>query len=162
MYSLSRSSKSKLDTCDPRIVVVVYGVLKIMDIKVLCGVRGPQEQNKAYKEGKSHATWPNSAHNVLKPGDLSLAIDLAPYQADKPGGIDRRTDKALWEAVSRGDMEEAKEILENIKRWKAMVGAVLGVAAAKGVKMINGSDWDKDFRFNDHNFIDSPHFQIVD
>ena len=52
--------------------VLSYGVI---DFVVICGYRGEQEQNEAYKTGMSGLKYPNSKHNK-KP---SLAIDVMPY-----------------------------------------------------------------------------------
>ena len=75
MYKLSRKSQERLETCDERLITIVNDVCKVMDITVLCGHRGKDEQEKAFEEGKSHAHFGRSYHNAFP----SLAVDIAPY-----------------------------------------------------------------------------------
>lgn len=51
---------------------------KELDLTIVCGYRGEAEQNKAFAEGKSKLTWPNSAHNISP----ARAFDFAPYPVD--------------------------------------------------------------------------------
>lgn len=75
MFKLSQMSKERLETCDERLITIVSDVLKVMDITVLCGHRRKEEQEKAFKEGKSRAHFGQSYHNATP----SLAVDIAPY-----------------------------------------------------------------------------------
>lgn len=50
---------------------------------------------------------------------------------------------------------------EDIERFRAFGGFVLGVAAALGVKLRWGGDWDGDKSFKDQNFNDLPHFEVM-
>ena len=68
-------SKERLETCDERLITIVSDVLKVMDITILCGHRGKEEQEKAFSEGKSRAHFGQSKHNSYP----SLAVDIAPY-----------------------------------------------------------------------------------
>lgn len=73
-YSFGHESKKRLGNVHPVLVTVLYEVLNYMDIKVLSGYRGKDEQNSLYP----HATkvkYPNSKHNTSP----SLAVDVAPY-----------------------------------------------------------------------------------
>ena len=75
MYKLSKKSQERLETCDERLITIVREVCKVMDITVLCGHRGKDEQEKAFNEGKSRAHFGQSYHNAFP----SLAVDIAPY-----------------------------------------------------------------------------------
>ena len=75
MYKLSRKSQERLETCDERLITIVRDVCKVMDVTVLCGHRGKEEQEKAFEEGKSRAHFGQSYHNAFP----SLAVDIAPY-----------------------------------------------------------------------------------
>ena len=75
MYKLSKKSQERLETCDERLITIVNDVCKVMDITVLCGHRGKDEQEKAFNEGKSRAHFGQSYHNAPP----SLAVDIAPY-----------------------------------------------------------------------------------
>lgn len=74
-FKLSKKSQERLETCDDRLITIVSDVLKVMDITILCGHRGKEEQEKAFKEGKSRAHFGQSKHNSYP----SLAVDIAPY-----------------------------------------------------------------------------------
>lgn len=78
MPQFSKSSRSKLDTCDPRLQRVAEAVIVHYDFVVLCGARGEVEQNEAFEQGKSKLKWPLSPHNKTP----SLAMDLAPFPID--------------------------------------------------------------------------------
>ena len=75
MYKLSKKSQERLETCDERLITIVNDVCKVMDVTVLCGHRGKEEQEKAFEEGKSNAHFGQSYHNAFP----SLAVDIAPY-----------------------------------------------------------------------------------
>ena len=75
MYKLSKKSQERLETCDERLITIVNDVCKVMDVTVLCGHRGEEEQEKAFNEGKSRAHFGQSYHNAYP----SLAVDIAPY-----------------------------------------------------------------------------------
>ena len=75
MYKLSKKSQERLETCDERLITIVNDVCKVMDVTVLCGHRGKDEQEKAFNEVKSRAHFGQSYHNALP----SLAVDIAPY-----------------------------------------------------------------------------------
>ena len=75
MYKLSKKSQERLETCDERLITIVNDVCKVMDITVLCGHIGKEEQENAFKEAKSRAHFGQSYHNASP----SLAVDIAPY-----------------------------------------------------------------------------------
>ena len=156
MFKYSSRSLEALQSCDPDIQMIFHKAIRYLDITIIGGARGEDEQNEAYANNRSKVSWPFSKHNVVEPNPYSMAIDAAPYY----NGIDWRTDKALYKAINRGNATEAQEIVENIKRWKVFIGLILGIAAAYNVPLYNGSDWDHDFKFDDQIFIDSPHFEI--
>jgi len=78
MPYFGKSSKKRLSTCDDRLQKVFNEVIEHVDCSVLCGHRGKDDQNKAYKEGKSKAKYPNGRHNRQP----SLAVDVSPYPID--------------------------------------------------------------------------------
>ena len=78
MPYFGKSSKKRLSTCDDRLQKVFNEVIKHVDCSVLCGHRGKDDQDKAYKEGKSKAKYPNGRHNRQP----SLAVDVSPYPID--------------------------------------------------------------------------------
>ena len=78
MPYFGKTSKKRLATCDEKLQKVFNEVIKHVDCSVLCGHRGKDDQNKAYKEGKSKAKYPNGRHNRQP----SLAVDVSPYPID--------------------------------------------------------------------------------
>ena len=78
MPYFGKSSNKRLSTCDDRLQKVFNEVIKHVDCSVLCGHRGKDDQNKAYKEGKSKAKYPDGRHNRQP----SLAVDVSPYTID--------------------------------------------------------------------------------
>ena len=161
MYRYGRRSLAVIEQLPPEYKAPLMDVIKIVDISLLEAIRLKDKQNAAVSAGASTVLWPNSAHNILYEGQKARGFDAMPWYADKPGGIDWRTDKEFVEAISRRDMDEAKEILENIKRIHYTTGVVRGVFRAHGIILINGNDWDGDNEFDDHNFTDSPHYQEI-
>ena len=78
MPNFSKSSLDKLKTCDKRIQEVCFELIKYFDFTVLCGHRGKEEQDLAFKEGRSKLKFPQSKHNKYS----SQAIDICPYPID--------------------------------------------------------------------------------
>ena len=158
MPTFSARSKANMDTCHDELKLVGYAAINYVDFTVLVGHRTKKQQDQALKDGTTTKAFPLSNHNIL-PSD---AMDLAPFYPDVPaGGIDWRTDGALFKAIAAGNIEEAKAILENIKRWYAFGGFVKGTAAGKGITLRWGGDWDGDYKYNDHTLVDLPHFERV-
>lgn len=134
MPQFGNASKKRLATCDPRIVEVLEEVIKHFDCSVLEGVRSKEDQNEYYRTGRSKVMWPHSKHNVLVEGQLSRAVDVAPYPID-------------W---------------NDTDRFYYFAGFVVGIAASKGIKLRFGGDWDGDRDLKDQTFNDLPHFELVD
>ena len=78
MPVFSQRSKDKLAECHEDLQTLMNAVIVETDIIILCGHRGEQEQNEAYRTGKSKLMWPNGKHNKLP----ALAVDVAPYPID--------------------------------------------------------------------------------
>lgn len=78
MPSFSKRSRDNLKTCHPLLQDVCNEAIKYIDFAVICGHRGKEAQEKAFREGNSKARWGESKHN----SDPSLAVDLFPYPYD--------------------------------------------------------------------------------
>ena len=78
MPRFSSKSKSKLDTCDKRLVKLFKEVVKKYDCTIIEGYRGKERQNEAYRKGNSKVKYPNGKHNQ----NPSIAVDVAPYPID--------------------------------------------------------------------------------
>jgi hypothetical protein len=138
MTGLSKVSEQRLDTVDARLRAVVEAVAAQMPIMVVCGHRTRAEQDDVVRRGLSKTPWPRSKHNSMP----SMAVDLAPL---KGGRIDW-TDTPAFVAMAR---------------------AVRAAAAAQGVEVRWGGDWDRDGKTRadgdrDERFVDLPHFELVE
>lgn len=101
MPKFGKRSTERLLTCDPQLQEIMQEVVKIMDIKVLCGERSEEAQNKAYEEGNSKLQYPQSKHN----SSPSKAVDVVPYPID-------------WEDLSR--FERMCGIIEGVAHCKGI------------------------------------------
>jgi len=85
MPHFGRSSKEKRNTCDPRLQEVLDEAIKHVDFSIIWGHRDMEEQNSAFKAGRSRNRWPTSKHNAYP----AKAFDIVPY----PGGYEASTEK---------------------------------------------------------------------
>jgi peptidoglycan L-alanyl-D-glutamate endopeptidase CwlK len=85
--SLGKTSLAKLAQCDIKLQQLIQDVAArvdsgechgVEDITVLCGYRGKEEQNKAFRDGASKLLFPHSKHNRTP----ALAVDIAPFPID--------------------------------------------------------------------------------
>jgi peptidoglycan L-alanyl-D-glutamate endopeptidase CwlK len=134
MPKFGKTSRARLDTCDPRLQEIFEEVVKKWDCTIVCGHRTEEEQNKAYAEKKSKLKFPRSKHN----GFPSKAVDVAPYYANV--GID-------W---------------NDLGGFYMFAGYVIRVAEELGYKLRYGGDWNGNKRTADQKFNDLPHFELVE
>lgn len=78
MPSFSARSRANLETCHEDLQRLFGEVIKHYDCTILCGHRGEEEQNEAFRQGRSQLQFPQSKHNSLP----SIAVDVAPYPID--------------------------------------------------------------------------------
>ena len=78
MPRFSTRSKSRLHTCDERLVDLFNEVVKGFDCTIIEGHRGKKAQNEAFNKGNSKVKFPNGKHNQSP----SVAVDVAPYPID--------------------------------------------------------------------------------
>jgi len=78
MPRFSTKSRSKLHTCDERLVDLFNEVVKGFDCTIIEGHRGKKAQNEAFNKGNSKVKFPNGKHNQSP----SVAVDVAPYPID--------------------------------------------------------------------------------
>lgn len=78
MPTFSRASVERLETCHPDLQRLFHLVVAERDCTILCGHRGREEQEKAFRDGHSKARWGQSNHNFSP----SLAVDVMPYPID--------------------------------------------------------------------------------
>ena len=112
-----------------------FGVLRYRDHSLIEGFRPHERQDHLFATGKSKVAWPNSKHNTW-PSD---AVDAIPYPF-----------KSEW-----WNSEKYFHVWAEWGSW------VKGFAAANGVLLRWGFDWDGDFDLKDQTFYDGPHFEVV-
>lgn len=78
MDCLSDISLKRLNTCCDELQNLFYEVAKLTPIIVICGYRGKEDQELAFKNKHSKLPWPRSKHNVYP----SMAVDIAPLPLD--------------------------------------------------------------------------------
>ena len=78
MPSFSARSRERLETCDERLVDVFDEVVKHFDCTILEGWRSEEDQNEAFRTGRSKLKYPDGKHNKQP----SFAVDVAPYPVD--------------------------------------------------------------------------------
>ncbi len=133
MPSFGRASRKRRDTCHPDLVQWADRLILRFDFTVVCGARGQEDQEEAFRNGKSKVHYPHSRHNTSP----SLAIDIAPWDQHR-GVID-------WDHPAR---------------FILLAGMGLQLAASMDLPITWGGDWDKDTFMRDHSFKDYPHYQL--
>lgn len=78
MAKYSDKSNKNLSSCVTPLQRLFNEVIKDEDCSILCGYRGPKEQNTAFNDNRSSKKYPESKHNVYP----SEAVDVAPYPID--------------------------------------------------------------------------------
>jgi peptidoglycan L-alanyl-D-glutamate endopeptidase CwlK len=112
-------------------------VIPYYDFTVLCGRRGEEEQDEAYRTGRSNLKWPNSKHNA-KPFEFSEAVDIAPWHTARP--------HIRWDAE---------------REFCFLAGRIMQAADDLGVSLRWGGNWDQDQDFYDSNKpFDLVHFEL--
>lgn len=134
-FGFSSRSKHHLRTVHPDLQRVLrralgYGVI---DFAVVDGHRGRERQDEYHRTGRSKVRWPDGKHNEFP----SKAADLMPWVE----GID------MYEAGNEG-------------YWYVLAGLVMAAAAAEGINLRGGYDWDRDSNMHDQSFNDLGHFEL--
>jgi peptidoglycan L-alanyl-D-glutamate endopeptidase CwlK len=98
-------STENLKTCHPDLQLLFGVVVREFDCSIICGHRGQDDQNDAYRSGKSQLEWDKSKHNKSP----SLAVDVVPYPVD-------------WQDINRfylfaGYVKKTAELLGISVRW---------------------------------------------
>lgn len=135
MPKFNQESFSKLSTCEHDLQVLFFEVVRTVDCTILEGYRNQEEQDIAFRTGKSELQWPNGKHNRQP----SYAVDVAPCPIDW-----NDLKRFYWFGgfvlgIAARLREEGK--MTHAIRW--------------------GGDWDNDMHFNDHTFNDLVHFELI-
>ncbi len=136
MFRYGKASTERLNTVDLLLRQTLVNVLDfgIMDIVIVYGARGKEDQNGMFEKGLSKLKWPNSKHNIRSHWDKSLAIDVAPFVN---GTLSRNYPQCCY-----------------------LAGLVMAEGERIGIKIRWGGDWDMDGEaITDQNFQDLYHFE---
>jgi peptidoglycan L-alanyl-D-glutamate endopeptidase CwlK len=133
MASYGPASKARLEHAHPDLRRWAERLILRFDHTVVCSHRGEEDQEEAFRLGRSRVHYPDSMHNFYP----SLALDLAPWDP-VAGRID-------WSARDR---------------FILLAGMALELAAEMELPITWGGDWDGDTFMRDHNFLDFPHYQL--
>lgn len=140
MPEFSESSKSKLATCHVDLKTLFSYVINERDCIIICGHRGEEEQEEAFREGKTRVHYPYGNHNAIP----SNAVDAAPYPVD-------------WNNIE-GFVEFAKFVLDT--------AAMLKDAGHIESDIRWGGDWARTGTYNPeenskHGINDLDHFERI-
>ena len=80
---MNTDSLNRLKTCHPDLIKLILRVDEIYPVHVICGHRGKEDQDKAFKDKKSKLKFPESKHNKSP----SLAVDIVPDPDRNPKTI---------------------------------------------------------------------------
>ena len=147
MPSFSERSMARLDTCHPDIRLIMLELVKTYDCSILEGLRTTEKQQEYFIAGKSKldGIYKKSKHQDDGTG-LSRAIDVMPYK----------------KGTNAFSGEE-----KDFRRFYFMAGMIRAISAKlleEGKithKVRFGLDWDSDDVFDDQNFDDMPHFELI-
>lgn len=130
MAFYGNTSKRRLYTAHPLLVLLFNTVIEGYDNTILDGHRGQKAQDEAFLADppRSSKPWPESKHNRFP----SLAVDAAPWPLN-------------WD-----DKES----------FYHFAGYVKGVADKLGIPIRWGGDWDRDHDLHDQKFNDLIHFEL--
>lgn len=140
MFRYGGLSNMRLGTATPNMQRLFRAVMdkQIMDVAILQGHRGEEEQNSAFSAGASKLRWPSSKHNKTP----SPAVDAAPYP------------------IRWGDASDSERV-KAIGRFYLLAGVVLATAKELGINVRWGGDWDRDGDILDQDFDDLVHYEEV-
>ena len=147
-YKFSERSRKRLDTCHPDLIAICEEVIKVYDFAVLEGLRTLEKQREYYETGRSKLDGINkkSMHQADENGK-SRAVDIMPYKKGTNAFSGKEKDIRRFYYLAGLIKMAAHKLLEEGKishtiRW--------------------GGDWDCDDIYDDQNFDDLPHFELID
>ena len=161
MPSFGKRSQKNLATCCNEWQHILNTAITVYDFSLVCGFRPEAVQNKLFEIGASKLRWPNGKHN-RNPSD---AVDIYPYV---------RTIKGVKvNTTLTGNPKQTRQLAKKVgislsamkayimEEFAKMMGVIRGVAAAYGITIRCGDDWDSDGDRLDQKFNDLCHAEIV-
>ena len=133
-FRFSEHSVKHLATCDVRLQQLAFALIQHVDFRVLEGHRTLARQKELHEQGFTKVL--KGKHNEYP----SKAFDLLPV----PVNLD---EMSVW---------------KDKPRFFQFAGFVRGVASELRIPIRHGGDWDSDFNYAEHSFLDLPHFELVE
>lgn len=146
MPNFGATSRRNLEECHPKLQELFNEVIKHWDCSIIDGARSIEEQRKNVAKGVSKTM--NSKHLPDSSGK-SRAVDAMPYPFN-------------WSAIEKGlnALKKADGGME-IAEVYMFQGFVAGFAAARGIRIRQGADWNSNRQFDDQTFHDLPHTELL-
>ena len=145
MPSYSKNSDRHLKTATGSLQRLFDRVVTFYDNTIIQGWRPLSEQHALFNSGRSKVK--RGKHNEVP----SQAVDSAPYINGRIPWPQTPTD---WT-----DAKQRNAYIKDLNQFYHYGGFVLGVAAAEGIKIRWGGDWDRDNDLADQSFNDMVHFE---
>lgn len=146
MPRFGATSRKNLAECEAELQALFNEVIKYWDCSVIDGARSVAEQRKNVQRGVSKTMASKHLPNAKGKAE---AADVMPYPFD-------------WAVIQKGlDAIKRAEPTMQVCRCYMFAGFVQGIAAARGIKLRSGVDWDSDEQVGDHSFIDLPHHELL-
>lgn len=145
-YFFGTESKKNREELEDDLKTIADIAIQFWNCSIIDGARELAEQAKNVAKGVSKTL--NSKHLKNKRGKAE-AMDIMPYPYN-------------WAKIEKGlnavkQVDGGMEVLE-VYKFK---GFLMGIAAAKGIKVRDGTDWNGDNQFEDQTFHDLPHIELV-
>ncbi|MCK5600424.1 M15 family peptidase [Candidatus Pacearchaeota archaeon] len=143
-FNFGKTSTERLLTCYRDIQAIMHEAIarSDVDISVVCGQRGEEDQEEAFADGNSKAHYGESPHNVEP---KSFAVDVIPWAEGKG----QWNNEELFNRIAVHILAANKKLLEE------------GIVS---VQLRWGNDWDGDGipvdKDPDERFKDMPHWEI--
>lgn len=77
-FYYGEKSKANIRELHPKLQHILAELIELMDVSVITGYRGREEQNAKYEQGLSNVKYPDSKHNTYP----AHAVDIHPYPYD--------------------------------------------------------------------------------
>jgi peptidoglycan L-alanyl-D-glutamate endopeptidase CwlK len=146
MPAFGSVSRSHLAELRPELQLLMNEVIRHVDCTIIDGARTIEEQRKNVAKGVSKTMASKHLPDVT---GKSRAVDVMPYPFN-------------WGTIQKGlDAVKRAEPTMQVCRCYWFAGFVAGIAAARGIQIRQGVDWDGDREVGDHEFIDLPHTELA-
>lgn len=151
MPRYGRISQQHYEELHPKLKRILDIAIQHWDNSIIDAGRTKREQTINVQKGVSKTM--KSKHlvdttNTDPTDDVARAMDTMPYPIN-------------WIAITKGlnALKKADPEMQAAEAF-AYIGFIQGIAAALGIKVHSGVDWDSDRDFSDHSFLDMPHTEL--